>query len=253
MRDDNVQIVTGWHPKGWHEYAFRFPQSFKAFWRGSLPTAYVECFQPCTGVIQRNVMECYGLADFLKRHSDDPSANGREVLDSWKPKDRALGYNWRFDAVKFCKQLFIPHAEACIMNDGEILAWFDADVVATAPFGPADLAKLLETADLAYLGRDGKHSEIGFWIVRLNRRSRAFLYDLGRMYASDDVFGLPEWHSAYVFDFVRKVHQQDGLDTHNLTPGGRGHVWFQSRLGSFSDHCKGDRKKLGKSPERPAA
>jgi hypothetical protein len=61
------------------------------------------------------------------------------------------------------------------------------------------------------------------------------------------VFALPEWHSAFVFDWVRGIAQ---LDEANLTPEGRGHVWLQSPLARYTDHMKGARKALGYSPER---
>ncbi len=40
-------VVTGWHAKGWREFAHRFVDSFDRFWPGNIPLAcYVEAFVP---------------------------------------------------------------------------------------------------------------------------------------------------------------------------------------------------------------
>jgi hypothetical protein len=108
--------------------------------------------------------------------------------------------------------------------------------------------------DLCYLGRQGMHTELGFWAVRLNEATRRFLAHFAEMFRSDAVFNLPEWHSAYVFDHVRRFHETDRqypIRTLNLTLRGQGHVWFQSPLGRYTDHLKGDRRKqAGRSLER---
>jgi hypothetical protein len=62
----------------------------------------------------------------------------------------------------------------------------------------------------------------------------------------DEVFALPEWHSAFVFDHCRSKFS---LRERNLTPNGTGHVWFQSPLAKYLDHLKGNRKTMQRSPE----
>lgn len=56
-----------------------------------------------------------------------------------------------------------------------------------------------------------------------------------------------EWHDSYLFDIVCT-----GAVVRNLTPGGKRHVWVDSPLNPYLDHLKGERKKLGYSPERMA-
>jgi hypothetical protein len=103
----------------------------------------------------------------------------------------------------------------------------------------------------AYLGRGAKHSEIGFWCVRLGAATRQLLHRFADLYRSDRLFGLTEWHSAYAWDCVRLEWEGEGaLGLLDLTPGGHSHVWFQSPLRLYLDHLKGKRKAAGRSPER---
>lgn len=259
-----VIVTTGWHPAGYHLYGKNFADGFAKFWPANYDmAAYVE--QPVNLLRgeTRSLWCCPGVGEFIARHQDNPEACGRKPNERWRPKHRTRGYNFRFDAVKFCRQLFIPsHASAiasvrAIETRGDpaddIIVWLDGDVVTFKTVPDEFIELTLGKADLCYLGRTHMHSEIGFWACRNNERGRLFMDSLAKTYESDAVFGLSEWHSAWVFDHCRAERQKNGLKVLNLTPNGQGHVWFQSPLREFSDHLKGDaRKKMGKSPERRA-
>ena len=102
---------------------------------------------------------------------------------------------------------------------------------------------LLGDGDVAFLGREPKHSEIGFWAVRINIKTRSFLADIAETYKSHRFAELKEWHSAYVWDDCRR---RAGLKEVNLcAPGARGHVWPATRLQEFTRHDKGARKPGG--------
>lgn len=245
-----IKVVTGFSPSGFIEYGERFLKTFEKHWPKDIQLAvYVEKPIAITSMRMTPVplWECYGAMSFVSRHRDDAEKNGRKPNERWKERHKRGGYNFRFDAVKFCRQCFIPRDAAASMQDGDLLVWLDADVITfdTPPNG--FLESLIGDADISFLGRARMHSEIGYWSVRLNPRTRAFLEEFGAMWDSDRVFELPEWHSAFVFDHVRR---EAGLIERNLTPHGTGHVWFQSPLGKYTDHCKGARKALGHSPER---
>lgn len=183
---------------------------------------------------------------------------GKVPTDSWKDKERALGYSWRYDAMKWAPQLCAPAVALPYCEDGDTLVWLDADVEAfrDVPEGFFDeclIRRWLDGTtnqwDLAYLGRvDGKWSEIGYWSVHVTPETREFVEALGAAYGTGAFYDMGQWHSAYVFDRVREEHA--ALRQHNLTPTGRGHVWFQSVLGTYLDHMKGDRKNRGGSDER---
>jgi len=251
-------IITGFSPKGYAQYGAQFLETFDRHWPKDVRLlCFVEESPP--GPIprgaERSLWTCKGMRDFIERHRDSLRANGREpVPGRWAPKHIANGYHFKFDAWKFSRQCFIPEGAADELPDGEIMAWMDADVVTHAKV-PADfVGGLLGTHDLCYLGRIGTHTELGFWAVRLNNRTRRLLSRMVDLFRSDSIFELREWHSAYAFDHVRQIEESlagGAIKALNLTPRGTGHVWFQSPLGRYTDHLKGDRRKrAGRSLER---
>jgi hypothetical protein len=243
-----IVVSTGFSPNGYIEYGQRFLTSFEKHWHPDIIlNAYVE--EPIASKRARIVSlhECGGVADFIKRHSGIPEHNGKGSKEKWKERHRRFDYNFRFDAVKFCRQCFIPRHTVRYMQDGDIFTWLDGDVVTLETTPKGFLASLIGDSDIAFLGREGTHSEIGYWSIRVNERTRRFVDRLASIWETDDVFDLPEWHSAFVFDHLRKTMP---MREHNLTPRGRGHVWFQSPLAAYTDHCKGARKAAGISPER---
>lgn len=247
-----LTIVTGWSPKGWTEYARRFYETFEEFWPNQVKLiAYGEerPSRPMPRCEFRSLESIPGCMAFLQRYRGNAQANGREPAASWKARERQAGYSFRFDAWKFCRQGFIPwHAAQTL--ETPLMAWLDADVVTYKPVPRGTLEQLLPAdKDLAYLGRGAKHSEIGFQLYRLTRerervtRTYQMLALFKDLYATEAVFDLKEWHSAYCFDHARVVWMGiTGGHAHNLTPQGRSHVWLQSPLQPWMHHDKGDRK-----------
>lgn len=253
-----MTICSGVHPAGWEKYGKRFAETlalYVPFWIGF--RFYTE--EPVDFVLgeRRDLWAIEGARAFYYRHKGIPAHNGLERTPHWRPKDiRALANSgesaWRWDALRFFKQCIIPEHASRDLPDGDILIWFDADIVFFRDMPEDWVEKLLGGMDLCYLGRN-KGAEIGFWAVSLNARTRAFLKDLSAMYLEDGVFGLEQFHSAYVFDYVKEAHLKKKMSERNLTPGGRDHVWMQFEpLYRWSDHLKGNRRKnLGYSPEHP--
>lgn len=247
-------ISTGFSPVGRLSYGESFMSSFDRHWPEDVELqVYVEESTPVPRNGERSLWSCPGVGSFIKRHKGDPKKNGRSPVKGWRPKDRQRGYSFRYDAVKFCRQCFIPEQASTEADDGDIVVWLDGDVVTHRDVPDGFVAKLLGDSDITYLGRSGTHSEIGFWAVRINPRTRTFLTHLADLWRFDGVFALPEWHSAFTFDHILKLNS-DQLNINNLTPNGSGHVWFQSPLAKYLDHLKGDRRKLeGRSRERAHA
>jgi len=247
-----IRVVTGWSPAGYREYAKACTSTFRQFWPKEVEfVAYTEEPEDCPGIDVLSLSLCEGVDDFISKYIGNPTACGHEPVTGWRQKEIDKGYSYRFDAVKFCRQMFIPEHAALDMADGDILVWLDADVI-THKKVPLDFVPgLLGYKDICYLGRGSKHSEIGFWAVRLSPITRDFLMSLAQTYRTAEVFKLAEWHSAFVFDACLKAYRTVGLKEQDLTPNGRGHVWFQSELAFYMDHLKGDqRKKAGRSGER---
>lgn len=250
-----VNVVSGFSPKGRLEYGEQFLTTFQKHWPKSVRLGvYVEEIDEALHMrAQGQILSLWdvpGAREFIERHRNEPRANGREVKPTWKDGDRRRGYSFRFDAWKFSRQCLIPAAAARSLPDGEILVWLDADVVTFADVPEGFVEGLLGDADGCYLGRGKKHSEIGFWAVRISDGTRGFVEGLADVYRTDGVFLLGEWHSAFVWDRCRESAEAMGLTFRNLTPRGHDHVWHQSPLCLYTDHLKGSRKALGRSPER---
>jgi hypothetical protein len=246
-----IKVCSGFSQAGYVEYGTRFLETFDAHWPQTIALeVFTEAKVEMPRGSCRSLWECKGVGNFIDRHKRILAHNGREPNQFWRDKHRVRGYHYKFDAVKFCRQCFIPEKASEGMADGDILVWLDADVVTFNDIPKGFVEKLIGDADIAFLGRERFHTELGFWAVRINARTREFLFQFADIWRTDRVFSLPEWHSAFVFDHCRR---KAGLNERNLTPKGSGHVWFQSPLRHYTDHCKGERKSLGYSPERSKA
>lgn len=233
-----LTVITGWNPKGYQDYGQRFVDGFHRYWPkdvslivyGEQPVVVPGEFRPLT--------EIPGCTEFIERHKHHPLYNGLEPSDLWKPNAIEAGYNFKWDAVKFCRQGFIPYHAAQSMEPG-FLCWLDGDVRTHAQVTQKEVCRLLpDGKDVAYLGRHPKHSEIGFQLYRIPE-ALPMLKLFSDYYRTEKVFQLKEWHSAFVFD---KSVEESGIKAHNITPGGSGHVWLKSPLATFSNHLKGNRK-----------
>lgn len=233
-----LTVVTGWNPKGYYIYGQRFADSFHKYWPSDVELiVYGEEPVLVPGEF-RTLDEIPDCTKFIRRWEDCPRVNGREPDDRWKPNAIAAGYNFKWDAVKFCRQGFIPYAAAQRMQPG-FLCWLDGDVVTHSKVNAQNIKDLLpDDKHVAYLGRHPKHSEIGFQLYRIPQ-ALPMLKRFSEYYSTEEVFRLKEWHSAYVFD---RALEETGVPAHNLTPNGSGHVWLKSPLAKFSNHLKGDRK-----------
>ena len=244
-------VCTGFHPAGYKEYGERFIETFVAHWPWKVKLlCYTEQPIAMTRGVCQSLWRCDGTADFIKRHAKNKEVQGRVPRPCWTPRDRVRGYSYRTDAYKFFKQLLIPEDAACRLGDGEVLCWLDGDVVTLKAVPEGFVEGLIGDFDLVYLGRKRRHSEIGFWAVRLNKTTRAFLHQIAQTYRSDAFMALEEWHSAWIWDHCRREAEANGLRARDLTPGKEGHVWCESPLAEWTDHLKGARKRLGASPER---
>lgn len=246
----SLTVCTGWSPAGYREYGMRFAETFDRYWPKDVElVVYGEelCTLPRGSF--RLLSEIPGCVEFIERHKADPLKNGRAPPPGvmWKASELAAGYSFKWDAVKFSRQGFIP-LDAMDHCTTDFLCWLDADVVTFKPVPPKAIEQLLPWGiSIAYLGREPKWPDIAFQLYRVNPTAAGFLEDFRDLYNEDYIFKLPQWHSAYAWQHCAKKWRQS---TRDLTPGGSGHVWFQSPLGKWTDHLKGNRKQTGQSRER---
>ena len=253
----SVTVVTGFSPAGLEEYGWDFLYGFEEFWPTDVNlVVYFETeedqsisFMSETRLTEfRLLEEARGCAEFIERHKDDPFANGRKVESNWKEREREEGYNFRFDAVKFCRMAMFTAQAAREIEPDRILVWLDGDVMTKRRVPENFVEDLIGDADVAYLGREPKHPDTAF--VAFQNKGLVIAEAWGGFYEDDMIFDLHETHSAYVFRSCLKLGERSDLKALNLTPKGRGHVWFQSPLCQYMDHLKGQkRKRRGQSKE----
>lgn len=246
-----IRVCSGFAPSGRLQYGERFLRAFDRYWPKDVQLlVYVEEPTPMPREAERILWTIPGALEFQERHAGNLAAQGRVPQACWKHRERFNGYSFRNDALKFWKQILIPEAAANDpvlgpLADGDLLVWLDGDVETLRPVPPDLVSEALAGAEICYLGRERGHSEIGFWAVRINPRTRAFLAAIADQYRSDAVFELPEWHSAFAWDHVRRSIDPP-LAAHDLCAQAKiraGHVWPYTMLAPYMRHDKGARKK----------
>lgn len=251
---NNVTIATGFSPEGYNLYGKNCIDSLLKYWSRDIRIlCYVEdyhqdiMFNEKGRLKQIKINEIDSLNKFLEYAKDNPEANGMKPSKLWKEKEIKAGYSYRFDAYKFCKMAFYAR-DAANRCETEYLIWLDGDTVTFNDVPDHFIDNLMPKEKIcAYLGRGSKHSECGFILFRLPEAIE-ICNKYAEYYENLGVFSLKEWHSSFVFDTV--ISSVDQKLLHNMTPSGRGHVWFQSPLCRYIDHLKGNRKHIGYSKER---
>lgn len=244
-----VKIITSLNTKLYYKYGEKMIQSFLSKWPENYELAiyydddHEMIFDHLNKVerIKTYNLNLYtpDLIDFINRHKDRP--------DQQNPLELHLG------AVRFAYKTFsIIHGTT--KNDCDLAVWLDADVVTHTTI-PENFIENLHPSNshVSYLGRANNYSECGFVIYNTQHPYHKEFMDVWRrMYTTDEVFKLPQWHDSYVFDCIRiALEKQYNIINNNLTPWGKDydHVFINSMLGDYMDHLKGDRKASGKSKQ----
>lgn len=236
MRTAVVTLMWG---NAWVRYGWKFAATFARYWPRHYDLFVVgDQHYPLERGYQIPLDTVAGYKEFCEKWGADPVANGKNRPAGSKVDEN--GVSWRHEAVKWMPQALAPNAALRFFEDGDIMVWFDADVVTTNVVRVNWIADLLGDADVACLQRDRQHSEIGFYAIKVSPRTRFMMRTFAAFYTTGKVFDLPEWHSAYVWD--RALENVPDLKVKNLSPGLRGHVWPATKLAECTMHNKGKRK-----------
>lgn len=231
--------VTSFHPEGYEKYGRRNLETFVKHWPINMVCYYEELpdFQH-ERIEYRPLMEIDGVSEFLEKAKRVPNSDGKT------PE----GYNYNWDAQKFCRKVFAQ--DAAFDLDDEVF-WLDADVVSFRDVPREFLDGLIKGVPFCYLGRKDFYTETGF--LGFNRKGKGFSEFRARYlpaFTTGKIFEQSQgWHDCIAFDEARK-----GIQGNNLSPKGRAadHVLLTSPIGHYIDHLKGPkRKKLGFSPGHP--
>jgi len=225
--------LTSFSPKGYEIYGKRFLESFVENWPCKVVVYYEELpdFKH-EKVIYKPLMEVEGIEAFLKYCSLKPIFSGQ----------LPGGYNYNYDAEKFCKKVFAQF-DALKEHSGKVI-WLDADTKTLKPVTQEFIDGLFAGAGLVYLGREGLHCESGF--VGFDNEYPGFDEFFNKYiecYRSGKIFNLNGWHDCYALDWAIK---ESNIKTNNLSSwwktGDSYDVFSKSVLSPFMTHYKGNRK-----------
>ncbi|HJS82620.1 MAG TPA: hypothetical protein VJ742_07260 [Nitrososphaera sp.] len=226
--------ITTVHQDGFLKYGENCLESLSKHFPGKI-VAYLEAEEaPIDRVEYRDFFSIPGVSAFLERISKISGADGKGPN----------GYDYRYDANKFCRKVFAQ--DACFDED-QYVFWFDADCVVQQPMSEKFLRGLL-SGPFTYLGRNGEmaYTETGW--LGFDTKAEGFeqfrskyldYFTSGRIFSQ-----LKGWHDCIAFDYARQ-----GIRGKNLTPSAWGvqQVVIDSVLAPYLVHLKGNRKFRGTS------
>lgn len=255
----SISVVTSCSAKGWAEYGREFVETFLRNWPADVDLHLVsedDIFRGAVPVEMQTVLfwslwPSSRMAEtFAYRHLNNARAHGTVRINGdrgWSQKKTQRGYNFRYDAYRFAKKVFAIEVVASRVGRGRLF-WVDADV-RTFNTVPRDLLEKVLPNDyaLSCLDRGSSyHSECGFVGYNLDHDlTLPFIREFAALYASDQVFGLGEWHDSWVFDWLRR---KTNVPTFAIPHNSRHHPFVNSDLGHCMDHLKGARKDKGRTP-----
>ena len=189
-------------------------------------------------------------------------ANGYKIIhDNVNNKIIAEGPNFRWNAVKFSFKVFSIFLASNLSKISDKIAWIDADTICINNFKENDIRQFLPCDDelMTYLGRDNfpqdfPHSETGFiGFNLLHEKFKSFIKTAISFYTTGELFALERYHDCIVYDTTRKIFELTGTKFRNLsgTFSSEDHPFVKCELNRYFDHLKGNRKKIGFSPEHP--
>lgn len=245
-----MRVVTCIGPGGWELYGKNFVESFKANWPTEVNLTVFHhdtTFVPVGGINieYRNLLVVDSEVEaFRKFCSQSPKFKG----------ETEQGYNFRFDAFKFCHKVYATTGLAFNLYEAGYkgwLLWLDADTVTKAPVDMEWINRLLQ-GDIVHLPRATlPYSETSFVAYNLaSDETMKFLANFRDAYVDKEVFAYAEWHDGFVFSRLLRIAANNETKVFSLTPPTYGGIdaFDNSPLAEKMIHLKGNRKLGPKGP-----
>jgi hypothetical protein len=196
-----MRCVTSFSADGYKQYGKRFLETYVEHVGLPIDVYYEE--RPDFEhelVTYWDLFHVEGCTQFLQMASF-PAARGK----IW-----GEGYNYNFDAFKFCRKAFAQIDAASRQPDK--LFWLDSDIEFTESFVPPDDFEFME-----YLGRPEWHSCTSFIGFNLEHEiAGEFFKRYWMIYVTGTIFALEAWTDCHVLDWLR---EQSGVPAKNLAEG----------------------------------
>ena len=231
-----VRVCTSIWGTAWERYGKKFSESFSKHWDESI--------EICITVDK--TLEF----DRAKQIHLDNTPDYNEFKRKWEanpvyPKNMAGDAitKWKYDIVKWTPQAITP--KVALDNnphwiDGDILIWTDADTIFYDKVDESWVKKVIDDKEVAALFRPTRHTEIGFFAVKLNENTRRFINRWAELFTNYEITLYDEWHSGYAWDIAIK---EFNLTINNLnTTKNNSHPFPDSILAEKIKHNKGQFK-----------
>lgn len=244
-----MRVVTTSTEKQLKEHGQRWLDSRKNWPKGTEFYWYTEGYEVPYQPDELQMIEQFGAGDtngFVERKDFESI---RPFVE-WKAKlGHYISPGWQWNVVGFAHKVFAA-ADAFYDYDG-VGVWLDSDCVTYKKIPKGLIEKQVKDSFIACYQRTGMYTETGLWIMDCSHPKKKDFFDYWRgLYYSGRFRELLQWHDCMTFDLTCRVFS-DQIKVHNLSGEFSKHMHPQamSELGRFVDHCKGPRKKAGKSPE----
>lgn len=192
-----LKVISSFGPEGYELYGRKFLESYIKHWETPI-TVYVEDRGPYPSherIEYKSLWEIPQLTDILQRAQQ---------------KENHL--DWKYNVFKFARKA-LAECEAAKEHEG-YLFWIDADTAYTKAVDRAFLERCILGASMCFMGRVGFHPCTSFvgWDTRRDDTGR-FFEVYRHLYVSGDVYAqCPEYHDAFVTDWVRRQEQVRARD-----------------------------------------
>jgi hypothetical protein len=229
-----LRVVTTCHKAGLEEFGHRWLDGRKNWPKKTEFYFYTEGYDlDASGVTVKDIMAVPGFAEWKAKHIH------------YRPP------GWQWDVVKFAHKVFAAW-DALYDYDG-VGVWLDADVVTHKKIPAGVIEKAVDGVYVAHYGRTGYYTETGMWVVDCSHPNhRPFMDALRTAYLSERYQSLSQWHDCMVFDAALRGFVRDGLvKARNLSGEFHKdlHPMAKTEYARYLDHCKGNRKTIGRSSE----
>ena len=231
-----VRVCTSIWGTAWERYGEKFAKSFTKHWDESIELCVtVDRTLEFDRAKQVHLVSTKEYNTFMDKWNTNPvypkNMNGSAIS------------KWKYDVVKWTPQAITP--KVALDNnphwvDGDALIWTDADSVFYDRVDEAWVNKVIKDKDVAALFRPSRHTEIGFFVVRLNETTRRFMNRWAELFTSYEITKYDEWHSGYAWDIAIKEFNLT-INNLNLTDNDS-HPFPDSILAEKITHNKGQFK-----------
>lgn len=181
-------------------------------------------------------------------------------LEAFKRRNRKhplqSSTNFLCDAVRFSHKVF-AYVDAALRPGVDVAVWLDGDVITHTRVNHEVILRWLNGKMVGALLRPWMYTETGFHIFDMQYpEARRFMEIWRHQYTTDKVWNLPVPDKKNKFLGLTDCHTYDAVRVgfpeslwYNLSPDGMkvSHPFVNGILGEHMDHCKGDRKKDGRS------